>query len=148
MTLKSKIEADLIAAMKSHDALKLSVLRMVKTAVINKEIEQRTSLDDAGVIGVLNSLAKKANESIEQFNAGGRSDLADKEKSELCVIKSYLPSALSDSEIEMIVDAAIKESGAVSGRDMGKVMKLVQPKVQGRSDGKFVSSMVQKKLQG
>lgn len=148
MTLKSRIETDLVAALKAHDALKLSVLRMIKTAVTNKEIELRSTLEDKDVIGVLTTLAKKANESIEQFTAGGRSDLADKEKAELCVIKAYLPSALSETEIETIIDAAIKESGAASPRDMGKVMKLVQPKVQGRSDGKFVSSLVQKKLQG
>jgi len=103
-------------------------------------------LDDAGVIAVLNTSAKKAQESIEQFEKGGRPELAQKEKDELAIIKAYLPAALSEDELSGLVDEAIKESGAVGAKDMGKVMKALMPKTAGRADGKLVSALVQKKL--
>ncbi len=147
MTLKERIESDFKSALKAKDVLRLSVFRMVKTAVMNKEIEAKVmSLDDAGVITVLSSLSKKAMESIEQFEKGGRADLADKEKAELVVIKSYMPAALTDEEIINLVDQAILESGATGPKDMGKVMKVLTPKTAGRADGKIVSQLVQKKL--
>ena len=148
MSLKERIESDLKVAMKSKDALRLSVLRMVKTAVGNKEIELKVnSLDDTQMMAVLTSIAKKAQESIEQFEKGGRGDLVEKEKSELSVIRSYLPAALSSEDLEKLVDEAIAEVNAMGPKDMGKVMKALQPRTAGRADGKAVSSLVQKKLQ-
>ncbi len=147
MTLKERIEQDFKQAMKAKESLRLSCLRMVKSAVTMKEIEAKVaSLDDAGVIAVFNSLAKRALESIEQFEKGGRPELAQKEKDELLIIKSYLPVTLGEEELSGLVDEAIKESGAVGAKDMGKVMKALMLKVAGRADGKILSSLVQKKL--
>jgi uncharacterized protein YqeY len=100
------------------------------------------------VIAVLNTLVKRANESIEQFEKGGRSDLVGKEKAELAVLKQYLPEQMSEADVEKLVIDAIKESGALGAKDMGKVMKVLMPKVAGRADGKMVGALVQKKLQG
>lgn len=148
MTLKERIEQDFKQAMKAKESLRLSCLRMVKSAVTMKEFEAKVkSLDDAGVMAVLNSLAKKAQESIEQFEKGGRPELAQKEKDELLIIRSYLPAALGEAELSGLVDEAIRESGAVGAKDMGKVMKALMPKVAGRADGKVLSALVQKKLQ-
>ena len=147
MTLKEKINLDLKAAIKAKDEVRLTVLRMVKSAVTNKEIADKiASLDDSQVTSVLSTLAKRANESIEQFENGGRADLADKEKAELKVIKSYLPEALSEAELLKLVDEAAKEAGAAGPKDMGKVMKVLMPKVAGKADGKLVSALVQKRL--
>jgi uncharacterized protein YqeY len=149
MVLKERIEADLKTALKSGDGVRVSVVRMVKAAITSKEIELKVkSLDDQGVIAVLNTLVKRANESIEQFEKGGRSDLVGKEKAELAVLKQYLPEQMSEADVEKLVIDAIKESGALGAKDMGKVMKVLMPKVAGRADGKMVGALVQKKLQG
>jgi uncharacterized protein YqeY len=148
MGLKERIESDLKSALKAGDVVRLSCLRMMKAAVFSKEIEDKCKdLEDSGVITVLNTLAKRANESIVQFEAGGRSDLVNKEKAELEIIKAYLPEALNESEVIALVDAAVLESGALGPKDMGKVMKILAPKISGRADGKIVSTLVQKKLQ-
>lgn len=154
MELKNRIESDLKAAMKSKDALTTSALRMVVAAIQNKEIEERgmkklkldEDLDDAGVLKVISTLAKQRQESIEMFKKGGRDDLAKKETAELALLEKYLPSQMSGPEIEKIVEEAVKSSNAAGPADMGKVMKLVMPKVAGRADGKLVNEIVRKKL--
>ncbi len=154
MGLKEKIESDLKAAMKSKDIIAAGALRMIIAAVQNKEIEERSikklelgkSLDDAGVVKIISTLAKQRQESIEMFKKGGRDDLVKKETAELALISRYLPSALSEGEIEKIVEEAVRESGAAGPKDMGNVMKLVMPKIAGRADGKIVNEIVRKKL--
>ena len=154
MELKNKIESDLKDAMKSRDALRTSALRMVVAAIQNKEIEDRgmkklkldEDLDDAGVLKVISTLAKQRQESIEMFKKGGRDDLEKKETAELALLEKYLPSQMSESEIEKIVEEAVKTSGAAGPKDMGNVMRLVMPKIAGRADGKIVNEIVRKKL--
>jgi hypothetical protein len=147
MKLRDKISQDLMAAMKSKDAERLSVLRMMKAAVKNKEIDLRLELDDAQAVQVLVSLIKQRRDSIEQFTQGGRMDLADKETAEIKVIEEYLPAAVTDSEIESAVQEAIAETGAASLKDMGKVMKSCMAKFTGKPvDGSKVSEIVKGKL--
>jgi uncharacterized protein YqeY len=147
MGLNETIGADIAAAMKAKDAARLSALRMLKAAVMNKEVEKGRALDDAEVLQVVASLVKQRRDSIEQFSKAGRDDLVEKETRELGVLEHYLPPALGAEEIEAAVTAAIAESGASSPRDMGKVMKAVMPKLAGRNvDGKAVNDAVRRKL--
>lgn len=146
MNLKTKLENDLKVALKSRDAMSISALRMMLAAIKNEELKGSEKIDDATRIGVLAKLAKQRRESIEAFEKGGRNDLADKEKKELQIIEKYLPQPLSEAELEKMIDSAITEANAASPQDMGNVMKIVMPKVQGRADGKLVSEIVRKKL--
>lgn len=147
MTLKEKLDQDLKEALKSKDEIRLSVIRMVKTGVKNKEVELIQALDDTQVMQVLSKLAKQAEESIEQFENGGRSDLADRERLQLKVIQAYLPQQMTEAEIQVHVEEAIRETGATNPKDFGKVMKVLMPKLTGRADGKVVSGLLQKLLQ-
>src|SRR5687768_16145442 len=131
MTLKQQIISDLTASMKAQDAPRTSTLRMVKAAMMNREIEKGGELDDEEMMKLLRSLVKQRRDSVEQYEKGGRQELADKEKTEIDVIESYLPQAASREEIEAAVMAAISESGASSMKDMGKVMKAVQAALAG-----------------
>jgi uncharacterized protein YqeY len=145
--LRDKINADLTAAMKSKDALRLSVLRMMKTSVKNKEIDLRAELEDSQVIQVLASLIKQRKDSIEQFTAGGRLDLAQKEAKEIKIIEEYLPAAVSNDEIESTVAQVIRELGASSQKDIGAVMKECMVRFAGKLvDGKAVNAAVRAKL--
>ena len=147
MTLKQRIISDMTAAMKQQDATRTSTLRMVKAAVMNREIEKGGELDDSEMTRLLQSLVKQRRDSIEQYEKGGRMELADKERAEIVVIESYLPQAASREEIEEAVIAAIAETGASSMRDMGAVMKATQARLAGRSaDGRTVSEMVKARL--
>ncbi len=147
MRLRDKISEDLIAAMKAREAERLSVLRMMKAAVRNKEIDGRQELDDAQAVQVLLGLIKQRKDSIEQFTKGGRLELANKEAAEIKVIEEYLPSAVTDEEIASAVDAVIAEMGAASIKDMGKVMKACMARFVGRPvDGLKVSELVKAKL--
>jgi uncharacterized protein YqeY len=147
MRLRDKISEDLMAAMKSREAERLSVLRMMKSAVRNKEIDARRELEDAQVVQVLLSLIKQRKDSIEQFTKGGRQDLVEKETAEIGVIQEYLPAAVSDEEIGSVVAAAIAETGATSVKDMGRVMKACMARFSGRPvEGSKVSEMVKAKL--
>jgi uncharacterized protein len=147
MRLRDQISSDLTSAMKSRDAERLSVLRMMKAAVRNKEIDLRKEFDDAEVLQVLVSLIKQRKDSVEQFTKGGRMDLADKEAAEIKVIESYMPAAVTDQEIAEAVDAVIGEIGAISVKDMGKVMKGCMARFSGRPvDGAKVSVLVKEKL--
>jgi uncharacterized protein YqeY len=147
MTLTKQIVADLTAAMKAQDANRTSTLRMVKAAMMNRQIEKGSELDDDDMQKLLRSLVKQRRDSIEQYEKAGRQELVDKEKAEIEVIETYLPQAASQEEIEQAVVAAIAETGASSMRDMGKVMKAVQAALAGKNaDGKLVSEVVKSKL--
>lgn len=147
MPLNKQIVADLTAAMKSQDANRTSTLRMVKAAMMNRQIEKGSELDDDDMQKLLRSLVKQRRDSIEQYEKAGRQELVDKERAEIEVIETYLPQAASPEEIEQAVAAAIAETGATSMRDMGKVMKTVQAALAGKNaDGKLVSEVVKSKL--
>jgi uncharacterized protein len=147
MPLNDTIAADITTAMKSKDSAKLSALRMLKAAVMNKEVEKKRTLEDAEVLQVIAALAKQRRDSIEQFQAAGRADLVTKETSDLAILESYLPPAVSADEIDAAVTAAIAETGATSAKDMGKVMKAVMPKLAGKNaDGRAVNDAVRRKL--
>ena len=134
-------------AMRSKDSLRLSVLRMMKTAVKNKEVEKMKVLDEAEVLAVLNSLVKQRRDSVEQFRSGGREELAQKEEAEIKVLEQYLPAAATDDDIRNAIEAAVKETGAASIKDMGKVMKATLALLAGKSaDGSRVSQLVKEKL--
>jgi len=147
MTLQEKIQSDLAEAMRSKDALRLSVLRMMKTAVKNREIDKMKALEPSEVINVLNSLVKQRRDSVEQFRKGGREELAKKEESEIRIIEEYLPAAASEEDVRKAVQESIKETGASSVKDMGKVMKAAMARLAGKTvDGSRVSQMVKDAL--
>ena len=145
--LRDKINEDLTEAMKARDAMRLSVLRMMKTAVKNKEIDMRAELEDAAVLQVLSTLIKQRKDSIEQFTRGGRVDLADKETAEILVIETYMPAGVSDEEIAAVVDEVVNAGGALSARDIGPVMKQCMARFAGKLvDGKKVNLLVKARL--
>lgn len=147
MALKEKIDADLKDAMRNKDELKLSVLRMLKSAVKYKEVEPGAkALDDAGITQVITTLIKQRRDSADQFKAGGRADMAEKEEKEIALLQSYLPQQLSADELKSLVAAAITEANAKSAKDMGAVMKVLMPKTAGRAEGKAVSDEVKAQL--
>jgi len=144
MSLSKQIVADLTAAMKAQDANRTSTLRMVKAAMMNRQIEKGSELDDDEMQKLLRSLVKQRRDSIEQYEKAGRQELVDKEKAEIDVIATYLPQAASKEEIEQAVAAAIAETGATSMKDMGGVMKTVQAALAGKNaDGRLVSDVRQ-----
>ncbi len=148
MSLKDKIVEDLTAAMKAKDANRLGTLRMVKANLMNRKIKKGDELTDDEVMKALQSLVKQRKDSIEQFNAAGRTDLAEKEQAELLVIEHYLPQSATAEEIVQAVADAVAETGATSMREMGAVMKAAQAKLAGKTvDGKMVSDAVKSKLQ-
>jgi uncharacterized protein YqeY len=147
MTLQDRIQSDIAEAMRSKDSLKLGVLRMMKTAVMNKKVEKMKELDEPEVLAVFNTLVKQRKDSIDQFRKGGREELAQKEEAEIRVIESYLPAAASDDDVARAIEEAIKETGAAAMKDMGKVMKATQARLAGKTvDGARVSQMVKEKL--
>jgi len=147
MSLTKQIVADLTAAMKAQDANRTSTLRMVKAAMMNRQIEKGSELDDDDMQKLLRSLVKQRRDSIEQYEKAGRQELVDKEKAEIDVIEIYLPQAASQDEIEQAVVAAIAETGATSIKDMGKVMKAAQTALAGKNaDGRLVSELVKARL--
>jgi len=149
MSLSKQIVADLTTAMKAQDAAKTSTLRMVKAAMMNRQIEKGSELDDEDTQKLLRSLVKQRRDSIEQYQKAGRQELVDKEQAEIDVIEAYLPKAASQEEIEQAVAAAIAETGASSMKDMGKVMKAAQAALAGKNaDGRLISEIVKAKLAG
>lgn len=147
MSLSQQIVSDLTASMKAQDAQRTSTLRMVKAAMMNRQIEKGGELDDDDMQKLLRSLVKQRRDSVEQYEKAGRQELVDKENAEIAVIESYLPQAASASEIEAAVTAAISETGATSIKDMGKVMKTVQAALAGKNaNGKLVADTVKAKL--
>jgi len=147
MSIVEQVEKDLVAALRAHEELKLSVLRMMKAALMNKKVERGKDVDDTEALAVLRTLAKQRHESVEAFRKGGREDLAQKEEAEVKVVEAYLPAAASDDEIDAAVAAAIAESGASTAKDVGKAMKAAMAKLAGKNaDGKRVSEKVRAKL--
>jgi len=149
MSLSQKIVSDLTVSMKAQEALRTSTLRMVKAAMMNRQIEKGGELDDDEMSKLLRALVKQRRDSVEQYEKAGRQELADKEKAEIEIIEVYLPQSASPEEIEKAVATAIAETGAASMKDMGKVMKAVQAALTGRNaDGRMVSEVVKAKLGG
>jgi hypothetical protein len=147
MSYIERIQSDLTAAMKEKDELRLSVLRMVKSALKNKEIEKVRPLDDLESLQILQTLVKQRRESIDQFTKGGRKDLADKEAKEIAIIETYLPAAPSDAEIHRAVEEAINDESADSLKQMGAVIKAARAKLEGKAiDGKVLSDRVRERL--
>ncbi len=149
MSISDQVTKDMTAAMKSREELKLSTLRMMKSALKNKEIDKRAPLDDKEALQVLSTMIKQRKDSIEQFTKGGRQELADKEASEITIIEAYMPKAIGEAEIVAAVRATIAEMGSPTMKDMGTVMKNTMAKLAGaRVDGKIVSEAVKKELVG
>lgn len=147
MSLFDRLSEDLKQAMRSKDQLRMDVIRMIKAAALNKEIELKKNLDDADLSRIMTQLIKQRKESVEQYQKAKRDDLAGKELQEIAIIEAYLPKALSADEIAQAVAAAIQETGATSLKDMGQVMKAVMAKLAGQTvDGKLVSDLVRAKL--
>lgn len=148
MSLKDQITTDMKTAMKAGDKDRLAVIRLIQAAIKQREVDERIVLDDAQVLSVLEKMLKQRRDSITQFEAAARTDLADKEKAEVTVIQAYLPAALDAAELDAIIAAAIAESGAAGARDMGKVVALVKPRVAGRADMGQVSGLIKARLGG
>jgi uncharacterized protein YqeY len=148
MSLKLRLTDDMKAAMKSGDKERLGVIRLVNAAIKQREVDERIELQDADVLAVMEKMIKQRRDSVAQFEAAAREDLAAIERFEIGVIQHYMPQALSEAEIEALIDAAIAESGATTGRDMGKVVGLLKPKVAGRADMGAVSARIKAKLGG
>jgi uncharacterized protein YqeY len=147
MSLRDRLTEDLKLAMKARDQLRMDVIRMIKAAVLNKEVEVKKDLDDAEMSRIMTTMIKQRKESVEQFEKGQRAELAAKERQEISIIEAYLPKALSPEELDRTVDAVIHESGATSAKDMGAVMKAVMARLAGQPvDGKQVSDLVRSKL--
>jgi len=148
MSLRDRLTEDLKHAMKSRDQLRMDVIRMIKAAVLNKEVELKKDLDDAEMSRVMTALIKQRRESVEQFQKAQRVDLAEKERKEISIIEHYLPKALSPDELEAIVVAVLADTGASSVKDLGTVMKAVMARLAGQAvDGKHLSDLVRSKLQ-
>jgi uncharacterized protein len=149
LKIAETVDKDLVAALKAQETLKLSVLRMTKTALKNKQIELGKPLEDTEALAVLRTLVKQRHESVEQFRKGGRDELADKEQAEIKILESYLPAGANDEEIDAALAAAIAEAGAAGSKDLGKVMKLAMAKLAGKNaDGKRVNEKARNKLGG
>jgi len=143
MGLLQDVQTGMTQAMKAHDQVRLSTLRLLKAALMNKEVEKGRTLDDTEALAVVSQVIKQRRDSIEQFTNAGRTDLADKESAELRVLEGFLPPALDPAEVERLVREAIADTGAVSLRDMGKAMKAAMSKLAGSGvDGKVVSDLV------
>jgi hypothetical protein len=148
MEIKGKIIEEMKAAAKEKAKARLSIIRFALAAVQNKEKELRRELSEQEAIQVIAGLIKKAKESIEQFKSGQRSDLVEKEENEIAVLQAFLPQQLTAAELEAQVSQAVEEAGASAPQDMGKVMKILMPRIAGRADGKMVNELVRKRLAG
>jgi uncharacterized protein YqeY len=148
MSLKARINDDMKAAMKARETARLAAIRLLMAAMKQKEVDERIELDDAGIVAVIEKMLKQRKDSIAQYEAAKRQDLADAEKFEVEVLSAYMPQALSSAEIEAIVGEAVVAAGAKAPADMGKVIALVKPRVAGRADMGEVSKLVKAKLAG
>jgi uncharacterized protein YqeY len=146
MSLEERLVEEMKQAMKSNDKLRLSTIRMIRSSLKNKEIELRKKLEDEDILKVIQVMVRKGEESVEQFQTGGRTDLVEKETKEIEILKSFLPQPLSQQEILKIVDETIQETQASSLKDIGKVMKSVMPKIGGKADGKLINQLVKERL--
>jgi len=148
MSLKAQITDDMKAAMRAKEAGKLATIRLILADIKRREVDEQIELNDTQVLAVVEKMIKQRKDSITQFEAGGRADLADIEKAELVVLAAYMPAGLSDDEVAAEVKAAVAESGAAGPQDMGKVMAILKPKLAGRADMTAVSGLVKKALTG
>ncbi len=146
MSLKIRLTDDMKAAMKGGAKEQLAVIRLILAAIKQREVDERITLDDEQVLAVLEKMLKQRKDSVQQYEAAGREDLAAQERYEIGVIQAYLPAPLSDDEIDALIESAIAESGASSARDMGKVVGLLKPKLQGRADMGWVSGKIKARL--
>jgi len=146
MDIKKRVSSEMIKAAKDKDKETLSTLRMIKSALHNKEIDLKDQFGEKEILQVLSSMVKQRKDSVEQFRNGGRLELAEKEEKEIEVIQGFMPEQMSEEEINAQIENAIEEAGATSIRDMGKVMKLLMPGLMGKADGKAVGEAVKKKL--
>ncbi|WP_295446507.1 GatB/YqeY domain-containing protein [uncultured Thiodictyon sp.] len=144
--LKSQVQADMKTAMKAGEKTRLGVIRLILAAIKQREVDERIELDDTQVLAVLDKMMKQRRDSIEQYGAAGRQDLVDVERFEVEVIQGYLPAALGEAELAALVEAAVTASGAAALSDMGKVMAVLKPQVQGRADMGAVSALVKRRL--
>lgn len=148
MTLKQRLTDDMKAAMKGGDKDTLGVIRLINAAIKQKEVDERVELDDAAVVAVLDRMVKQRRDSVSQYEAAGRADLADVERAEIIVIERYLPAKMGEAEILAAIDAAISETGASGPADMGKLMGALKPKLAGQADMGQVSALVKRRLAG
>jgi len=146
MSLEERLVEEMKQAMKGNDKLRLSTIRMIRSGVKNKEIELRKKLEDEEIARVIQVMIRKGEESVEQFQTGGRTDLVEKEKREIEILKSFLPQPLGQEEILKIIDQTIQETQASSPKDIGRVMKSVMPKIGGKADGKLINQLVKERL--
>ncbi|MFM7631791.1 MAG: GatB/YqeY domain-containing protein [Betaproteobacteria bacterium] len=146
MTLKEKLSDDMKAAMRAKESEKLATIRLINAAIKQREVDERIELGDDQVLSVIEKMIKQRKDSITQFEAGGRQDLADKEKAEITVLVAYMPAQMSDAEVQAAVAEAVQQSGAAGPQDMGKVMAVLKPKLAGRADMTAVSGMVKAAL--
>lgn len=146
MTLRERLHDDTTAAMRSGDALRRDVLRMVQNAIYNTEKAKKVTLSEDEILGIVVREVKTRRESVEAFRQGGREDLAAKEEAEIAILADYLPQALTDDELRALVEEAVAATGATSARDMGKVMGWLSPRIRGRADGKVASGLVAQAL--
>lgn len=144
--LKAHVNEDVKSAMRARERERLGVLRMILAAIKQREVDERVELDDTGVLAVLDKLARQHRESIDQFEKAGRTDLSTKERFELGIVQSYLPQPLTDDELAKLIEDAVSETAASSIRDMGRVMGVLKPRVQGRTDMGKVGSLVKSRL--
>jgi hypothetical protein len=146
MSLKDRIAEDMKAAMRSKDTTRLDTIRMLRAAIQRKEVDDQVTLDDDGVLAVIDKQIKQGRDSIEQFTQGNRRDLADKEQAQIDILIEYMPAPLNEAELDSLIREAIKETGAESMKDMGKVMGKLKPQIQGRADMVQVSGKVKSLL--
>ncbi|MFT5535175.1 MAG: hypothetical protein ACI802_003437 [Candidatus Paceibacteria bacterium] len=146
MSLKVQITDDMKAAMRAKEVVKLGTIRLITAAMKQKEVDERVELTDTMILAIIEKMIKQRKDSIGQFEAGGRQDLADIEKAELAILVAYMPASLSDAEVQAEVVAAVTASGAVGPQDMGKVMAILKPKLAGRADMTAVSGLVKAAL--
>jgi uncharacterized protein YqeY len=148
MSLKERITDDMKAAMRSGEKQRLGLIRMITSAIKQREVDERITLDDTQVVSVLEKMIKQRKESLVQFQAGNRQDLVDKESAEITLLQTYLPAQLSDADLDALIGEAIAATGAVSIKDMGKVMGLIKGKAQGRADMAAVGAKIKARLSG
>lgn len=146
MSLKEKLQEDLKSSMKNKDTIRKSVITLVRAAIKQIEVDQRVELDDVAVMNIISKQLKQRNDSLAEFEKAGREDLIEETKSEIQVLKEYLPQQLSEEELEKIVIETIAEVGATSMKDMGKIMAIIKPKTAGRADGRKINELVKKNL--
>ena len=146
MNINTRLNDEMVIAAKARDKIRLSAIRMLKTALHNKEIDLMRPLNESETLQIISAMVKQRKDSIEQFAKGGRPDLVEKEEAELKVVQEFMPTQMSDDEVESIIQKAIAEAGAVSVKDMGKVMKVLMPQLTGKADGKMVGEKVKELL--